>query len=51
MFSLWSGWYNTDDHLPTTAFASLGVPWAVQVHGTGKADSQKVANEREEKSG
>lgn len=41
MFSVWSSWYNTDDHLPATAFASLVVPWAVQVHGTGKADSQK----------
>ena len=41
MFSLWSGWYNTDDHLPITAFASHVVPRAVQVNGTGKADSQK----------
>ena len=41
MFSVWSGWYNTDDHLPITAFASHVVPRAVQVHGTGKADSQK----------
>ena len=54
MFSVWSGWYNTDDHLPITAFASHVVPRAVQVHGTGKADSQKgkkVANERGGKGG